>query len=184
MSARLILVGRVAGAFGVRGELRITAYTADPLALGGYGMLRREDGSPAFAFTSARAGKGPEVVARVEGIADKDAADALRGLRLYVPREALPAVEDEDDFYQADLIGLRAEDSAGALLGRVKAVHDFGAGDVLEIELGEEGGQGRPSFLVAFTRETAPTVDLAGGRIVIVRPDEIDASPEAEASER
>ncbi len=178
MSARLILVGRVAGAFGVRGELRITAYTAAPLSLRDYGLLRREDGSAAFALASARLGKAPEIVARVEGVADKDAADALRGVRLYVDRQALPAVEDEDDFYQADLIGLRAEDAEGRPLGVVKAVHDFGAGDVLEVE----AAAGRPSFLIAFTRDNAPTVDVAGGRIVLVRPVETEGEPAADAA--
>ena len=180
MGARLILVGRVSGAFGVKGELRIGAYTADPLALRAYGVLKREDGSPAFALTSARLGKGPEIVARVEGVSDKDAADALRGLRLYVSREALPAVEDEDDFYQADLIGLAAEDPAGVPLGRVKAVHDFGAGDVLEVEPGPGATAGRPSFLIAFTRANAPVVDIGGGRIVLIRPAETEAGDEGE----
>ena len=174
MSARLILVGRVAGAFGVKGELRITAYTADPLALRSYGPLRREDGSFALALTSARAGKGPEIVARAEGVSDKDAADALRGLRLYVPRDALAPPQDEDDFYQTDLIGLRAEAPDGVSLGSVKAVHDFGAGDVLEID----PGAGRPSFMIAFTRDNVPTVDLVACRIVLVRPLETQAGPE------
>ena len=171
----LILVGRVVGGFGVRGELRITAYTEDPLALLRYRVLKHEDGRPALTLAAARAVKGG-VIARADGVATKDAADALRGLRLYVPREALPAVEDEDEFYLVDLAGLRCDTSEGAPLGKVKAVHDFGAGDILEIDPGE----GRPTLYLPFTRNVVPTVDIQGGRIVVVPPVEEEAGREPE----
>jgi len=155
----------VAGGFGVRGEVRISAYTEDPLALLRYRALKREDGSPALTLVSARAAKDG-VVGRAEEVSTKEEADALRGLRLYVPREALPEPE-EDEFYLADLIGLAAVSPAGEAIGRVKAVHDFGAGDLLEIDPGE----GRPTWYAPFTREAVPEVDLAGGRVVVDPPE-------------
>jgi 16S rRNA processing protein RimM len=175
---RLILVGRVAGAFGVRGELRISTYTADPLALVGYGELKREDGAPALKLTQARAVKDG-IVARSASVTSKEQADALRGLRLYIPREALPE-PDEDEFYLADLIGLSALSPDGEALGRIKAVHDFGAGDLLEID----PGQGRPTWQVAFTREAVPEIDVAAGRLTVVRPEEVSERDEAGRDER
>ncbi|HEX8571082.1 MAG TPA: ribosome maturation factor RimM [Caulobacteraceae bacterium] len=164
----LILVGRVAGAFGVRGELRLSAYTEDPLALLRYRELKREDGSPALTLTTARAAKDG-VVGRAEQVSTKEEADALKGLRVYVAREVLPPPE-EDEFYLADLIGLRADTPEGESLGRVKAVQDFGAGDILEID----PGGGRPSFFLPFTRDNVPEVDVAGGRLVAVPPEETE----------
>jgi 16S rRNA processing protein RimM len=166
---KLVLVGRVAGGFGVRGEIRITTYTQDPLALLRYKDLKREDGTPALVLQSARATKDG-IVARAPEVPTKEAADALRGLRLYVPRESLPPVEDEDEFYQTDLIGLEAVTPDGVKLGRVKAVHDFGAGDILELD---QGG-GRQTRYLPFTRETVPEVHLAEGRLVAVPPVEIE----------
>jgi 16S rRNA processing protein RimM len=170
LTARLILVGRVAGGFGVRGELRITAYTADPLALLTYRALRREDGSPALTLQSGRVAKDA-VIARAAEVATKEAADALRGLRLYVPRDALPPTEDEDEFYQADLIGLRAVTTDGALVGLVKAVHDFGAGDILEID----PGAGRPTVMIPFTRAAVPEVRIADKEVVVSPPADDEA---------
>jgi 16S rRNA processing protein RimM len=177
--SKLILVGRVAGGFGVRGEVRVTAYTQDPLALLRYKALKREDGSPGLTLQSARAVKGA-IIARAKEVATKEAADALRGLRLYVSREALPATEDEDEFYQADLIGLEAVTPDGVTLGRVKAIHDFGAGDILELD----PGGGKPTSLLPFTREAVPTVDVAAGRLVAIPPPvQEDDAPRGEESE-
>ena len=152
----------------MRGEVRLSAYTDDPLALLRYRALKREDGSPALTLTSGRAAKDG-LVARADEIATKEEADALRGLRLYVPREALPEPE-EDEFYLADLIGLRAETPEGEALGVVKAVHDFGAGDILEVD----PGGGRPTFFLPFTRENVPEVEVAAGRVVAVPPEETE----------
>ena len=174
----LILVGRVAGAFGVRGEVRITAYTEDPLALIRYRTLLREDGSVALTLQGGRATKGA-VVARAGELASKEAADALRGLRLYVPREALPEPDDEDEFYLADLIGLAAQTADGAPFGRVKAVHNFKAGDILEIE----PGAGRPTRLIPFTREAIPHIDIAQGRVTVAPPAEIEGEPEEDVEQ-
>ena len=167
-----VLVGRVAGAFGVRGEVRISAYTQDPMALLAYRTLLREDGAVALTLQGGRAVKDA-IVARAAEVASKEAADALRGVRLYVPREALPPVQDEDEFYLTDLIGMEALTAGGEPFGRVKAVHDFGAGDILEIE----PGRGRPSRLVPFTREAVPQVRLAEGQLTVVPPAEVEGEP-------
>jgi 16S rRNA processing protein RimM len=165
-SSRLIRVGRVAGAFGVKGEVRITAFTEQPLALVKYAALLKDDGSPGLTLLSGREQKGA-VIAKVKEITTPEQADALRGLFLCVPREALPE-PDEDEFYLTDLIGLAAQTPEGEALGQVKSVRDFGAGDLLEIQ--PAAGQ---SWFVAFTRENVPDVSLAAGRVVIVRPIEI-----------
>ncbi len=177
MTVNPVLVGRVAGAFGVRGEVRITAYTEDPLALLRYRVLTREDGSPVLTLQAARAVKGA-VIGRATEVSSKEAADALRGLRLYVPRDALPPPE-EDEFYLTDLIGLAAATPDGAPLGQVKAVHNFGAGDVLELDL----GRGRPTRLIPFTREAVPEVRLAERRVVVTPPTEVgEREPDVEQS--
>ena len=172
-----VLVGRVAGGFGVRGEVRISAYTQDPLSLLTYRTLVAEDGAPVLTLQSGRAAKGA-LIARAPEVASKEAADALRGTRLYVSRDALPPPEDEDEFYLTDLIGLRAETAGGEVLGRVKAVHDFGAGDILEID----PGAGRPTRLIGFTREAIPEVRIAEGRLVVFPPTEEGEPEPAEQS--
>lgn len=164
---RLIMVAQVGGAFGVRGEVRITAFTANPLALLDYRDLRREDGSAGLTLLSARAAKAG-VVARVKEVATPEQADALRGLRLYIARDALPE-PGEDEFYLADLIGLAAVDPDGAPVGRVKSVQNFGADDLLEIEPAAGGA----AWWLAFTREAVPQVQLDQGRLVVVRPAEV-----------
>jgi len=165
----LIEVGRVAGAFGVRGEMRISAYTEDPLALARYGALKRQDGSHALTITQGRPAKGG-LVASVKEVTTKEQADALRGLRLYIPRDALPEAE-EDEFYLADLIGMAVQHAGSKRpLGRVKAVQNFGAGDMLEIE--PEGGGA--TWHLPFTREAAPEVDLKAGVVFANPPEEVE----------
>jgi 16S rRNA processing protein RimM len=168
MSQDLIQVGRVAGAFGVRGEIRITSFTAEPLALVEYGALLREDGSPGLTITSGRAAKGSVVVWTRE-VQTRDQAEALRGLKLYIARTDLPE-PDEDEFYVTDLIGLSVVSPDGEPLGRVKAVQDFGAGDLLEV-LPADGGA---TWYLPFTREAVPEVRMAEGVVVAVRPDEVE----------
>jgi len=168
MGDALILVGRVAGAFGVKGEVRITAFTADPLALVDYKTLLREDGSPGLTLAGGRVAKGG-VVARAKEIETREQAEAARGLKLYIPRDSLPATEDEDEFYVADLVGLDVVSPEGEPLGRVRSVHDFGAGDLLEIE----PPQG-PSWWLPFTREAAPEVSISERRVVAVKPEETE----------
>lgn len=164
---RLILVGQVAGGFGVKGEVRITAYTADPLALTAYGPLLRADGSPGLTLTSARPDKNG-VVARAREIATKEQADALRGLKLHVPRDRFPE-PDEDEFYLADLVGVEARDPDDAVLGVVKSVQNFGASDMLEIA----PVTGGPTWYLPFTREAVPELHLSAGWLRAVRPLEV-----------
>jgi 16S rRNA processing protein RimM len=158
-------VGAVTGSFGVRGEARIKSFCADPTAIGDYGPLSTEDGKRQFTLTITRPVKGGFAV-RLSGVKTKEEADALRGTRLFAPRDALPALPD-DEFYHADLIGLSAVDTGGEELGQVHAVLNHGAGDLLELR--KRGRKG--TVLVPFTLEIVPTVDLAAGRIVIDPPD-------------
>ena len=162
-----VCVGAIAGAFGVRGEVRLKSFTADPEDIAAYGMLITEDGSRSFEVTLTGQTSGA-LTARLSGIATKEQADGLRGVRLYVPRDRLPDLP-EDEFYHADLIGLSVHDTGGAPLGRVRAVLNHGASDLLEIELAGESN----TVLLPFTREAVPTVDLASGRIVADPPDGI-----------
>lgn len=168
MSSDLIQVGRVAGAFGVRGEVRITSFTADPLALVDYKDLRREDGSTGLTLTSGRAAKGG-VIVRAREVETREQAEALRGLKLYISRDSLPEPE-EDEFYVTDLIGLAVETAEGEALGRVKAVQDFGAGDLLEIAPPEGGA----TWYLPFTRDAVPEVRIGDGVVVAVKPDEVE----------
>lgn len=165
--AKLILVGQVAGGFGVRGEVRVTAFTADPLALKAYGPLLRADSAVGLTLTTARAAKGA-VIGRAKEVDTKEQADALRGLKLFVPRERFPA-PDEDEVYVTDLIGLEARDPDGRVLGRIKTVQNFGASDMLEI-IPAQGGQ---TWYLPFTREAAPELHIADGWILAVRPNEV-----------
>jgi len=167
LTDQMILVARVAGAFGVKGEVRLTAYTADPMALLEYRDLKRETGAPGLTLTSARPHKGG-VVVHAREVETREQAEALRGLRLYIAREALPALE-EDEYYLVDLIGLTVQTSDGESLGVVREVRDFGAGDLLEIQPAAGA-----SWWLPFTREAVPEVRLAERVIVAVRPDEVE----------
>ncbi|PCH92493.1 MAG: ribosome maturation factor RimM [Rhodobacteraceae bacterium] len=160
-----VCVGAIMGAFGVRGELRIKSFCADPAALDKYGALTSEDGTQTFKLKIARPVKGG-FACRIKGVQYKDEADGLKGIRLYVDRDVLPNLPD-DEFYHADLIGLEVVDTGGEVLGKIMAVHDHGAGDVLEIT-----GKGiKGSALLPFTREAVPTVDLTAGRIIVDPPE-------------
>ena len=163
----LILVGQVAGGFGGRGEVRVTAYTAEPATLLSWKTLLRADGSPGLTLTGGRAEKSA-VVGRAKEIATKEEADALRGLKLYVPRDRLPE-PDEDEFYLTDLVGLEARDPEDAVLGTVKSVQNFGADDMLEIA----PATGGPTWYLPFTKEAVPDLHIAAGWLRAVRPNEI-----------
>jgi len=158
-----ICVAQIGAAHGVRGEVRLRSFTQDPLAVTSYGPLESEDGARRFEIETLRPVKDL-FVARLKGVSDRDAAEALTNLRLYVARDRLPPTEDADTFYHADLIGLAAVTEGGAPLGTVTAVHNFGAGDVIEIA---PAGGGEP-LLVPFTDTTVPAIDLAAGRMVVV----------------
>lgn len=166
--AERICVGSIAGAFGVRGEVRLKSFCAIPEDIAGYGPLWTEDGSRSFTVQLTRPVAGG-IGARLGGVQTKEEADALRGTELYVARSRLPSLPD-DEFYHADLIGLEVRDTGGALLGRVSAVHNHGAGDLLEIF-----GPGRKTaLLLPFTRAVVPTVDLGLGRIVADPPEGLE----------
>ncbi|MEL6476590.1 MAG: ribosome maturation factor RimM [Pseudomonadota bacterium] len=165
-----VCVGAIAGAFGVRGEARIKSFCAEPEAIGSYGPLTTEDGK-SFEIRLTRAVKGG-FAAHLSGVPTREAAEALKNTRLYAPRARLPEPA-EDEFYHADLIGLEVVDTGGAPLGKVRAVFDHGAGDMLDV-VGEQ------ARLIPFTRAAVPTVDLATGRIIADLPEETDARPEDE----
>ncbi len=164
----LLLVGRFGAAQGVRGEIRIKSYTADPLAVGEYGPLSDKSGAKSFEIERLRPLKDDMLVAKVKGLYDRDAASSLTGLELYVSRDKLPA-PDEDEYYIADLVGLVAVSPEGAEVGCVKNVMNFGAGDILEI-----APVAGDTFFAPFTKDVAPSIDFAAGRIVIVRPVEAE----------
>ena len=168
MPADHICVGAIAGAFGVRGEAKIKCFTDDPAAVGDYGPLHTEDGNRTFKLKLTRSIKGG-YAARLSGVDTREDAEALKGTRLYADRAALPE-PDEEEFYYADLLGLRVETADGTVLGKIKAVQDFGAGDVIEYQ----PAGGGESLYLPFTREVVPTVDVAGGRVVADPPVEED----------
>jgi 16S rRNA processing protein RimM len=159
-----VLLGRIADAHGTRGEVLIHAYTRPPGNIAVYGALTDEKGTAAFAIQSARVTvKG--VVARLAGVRDRNAAEALKGVNLYVPRDRLPPAAD-GEFYHADLIGLAAVDAQGVRIGEVVAVQNYGAGDLLEVRL---AGRNKTE-LVPFSDAFVSEVDLAAKRAVIVLP--------------
>ena len=162
-----ICIAKFGAAHGVRGEIRLWPYTDDPLAVAGYGPLETEDGKRRFEIASARAAKD-HLVARIKGIDTRNDAETLNGLELFVARDKLPATGD-GEFYHADLIGLAAVTTADQPLGRIIAVHNFGAGDIIEIA----SGNGGETKLLPFSDAVVPTVDLANRRAVIVLPNEI-----------
>ncbi len=156
-----VRVGRITAAHGVRGEVKIRCFTEAPEDVGAYGPLCDAQGR-SFRLLAIRPAKGPFVVARIEGVADRDAAEALAGRDLFVPRDRLPP-PDEDEWYYSDLIGLTAVDPDGTSLGRVIAVHDFGAGDLIEIA--PPSGK---AFMVPFTAQCVPDIKLADGTITVI----------------
>lgn len=162
-----IRVARIGAAHGVRGEVKLWSFTEDPLAVTEYGPLETEDGARRFTIEAARPAK-EFLVARLAGISNRSAAEKLRNVDLYVSRDRLPPIEENDTFYHADLIGLAAVDRDGAALGKVTAIHNFGAGDIVEIE----PAGGGEKLLLPFTETAVPTIDLSAGHIVVVPPEE------------
>jgi len=159
-----VCIAQIGAAHGVRGEVRLKPFTEDPLSVADYGPLETEDGKQRLEIESVRPAKDM-LVARLKGVADRNAAEALKNMRLYVARERLPKPAD-DEFYVADLVGLAVETTAGEAFGTVKAVHNFGAGDLLEIELATGGA----TVMLPFTQTTVPTMEMAQRRIVVEPP--------------
>jgi 16S rRNA processing protein RimM len=168
--AKRVCVGIISGPHGVRGAVRVKSFTADPEDVARYGPLEDESGERRLSLRLAGSAKGV-VIVRLAGISDRHHAEALRGLRLYLPRAALPP-PGEDEYYHADLIGLEAALADGTALGHVTAIHDFGAGDTLEIE--RSAG---PPVMIPFTCAIVPVVDLAAGRLVLDPPPGLIDAP-------
>ncbi|PVA10137.1 16S rRNA processing protein RimM [Pelagivirga sediminicola] len=161
----LICIGAIAGSFGVRGEVRLKSFAAQPEDIAAYGPLTTEDGARSYDVTLTGQTKNG-LTARLTGITTKEEADALRGVQLFVPRAVLPALPD-DEFYHADLVGLEVVDTGGAPLGRIKAVLNHGAADLLELSVPGTS----ETVLLPFTRAAVPTVDLGAGRVIADPPD-------------
>jgi 16S rRNA processing protein RimM len=168
MPADRVCVGAIAGSFGVKGEVRLKSFCTNPADIASYGPLFTEDGTRSFKVTLTRPVAGG-LGARLSGVATKEQADALKGVSLYADREKLPPAAD-DEFYHADLIGLAAVDTGGGVLGTVRAIHNHGAGDLIEVL----GPGMKAALLVPFTRAAVPTVDIAAGRIIVDLPEGLD----------
>lgn len=171
--SRDVLLAAVLGAHGLKGEVRAKTFTATPETLGAYGPLHAGDGR-VLTVVSSRAGKDGEAIVTFEEVADRNAAETLKGVELFVARTALPPAQS-GEFYHADLVGLTAEDALGRRIGRVVAVHNYGASDVLVIA--RDGGD---EVLIAFTRENVPEIDVAAGRLVVAVPEETEAEDQDE----
>jgi len=169
-----ICVARIGAAHGVRGQVKLWTFTEDPFAVTRYGPLSTKDGARQFEVTQAREAKG-FLVATLKGITTRNDAERLNGVDLYIARDKLPAT-DAHEYYHADLIGLAAVTTAGDALGRVVAIHNFGAGDIVEI-----APPTGPTLLLPFSNAVVPIVDIAGGRVVIELPAEIEGDDPAAA---
>src|SRR5258708_4099350 len=163
-----ICVARIGAPHGVRGAVKLWTFTEDPMAVTRYGPLATKDGARKFEVANAREAKG-HLVAMLKGVATREDAERLNGVELYVPREKLPAT-DADEYYHADLIGLSAVNAAFEPIGRVVAIHNFGAGDIIEIAPAANGA----TMLLPFSNAVVPAVDLAAGRVVIELPGQVE----------
>ncbi|MGV1014067.1 MAG: ribosome maturation factor RimM [Methyloceanibacter sp.] len=162
-----LLMGEIGAAQGLKGEVRLRAYTQEPAGIAAYGPLEDETGRTIEIETVRVTPKA--LIARIKGVTTREAAEALNRTKLYLPRARLPASE-EDEWYHADLVGLAVVDQRGAPIGAVVAIHNFGAGDILEIK----PASGEANMLVPFNSATVPEVDIAQGRIVLVPPEELE----------
>jgi 16S rRNA processing protein RimM len=158
----------------VRGEVKIKSFTADPAAIAKYGPVQDESGTRSYRVKVRGQVRGL-LIARLEGVEDRNAAVAIKGLRLYVEREKLPKPKKKEEWYLADLVGLTVEKKDGTAMGRVKSVQNHGAGDIVEVE----SADGRTVFL-PFTKRAVPEVDIEGGRLVVDPPVEVEWKEEDE----
>jgi 16S rRNA processing protein RimM len=167
--ANRICVARIGAAHGVRGEVKLWSFTEEPAAVANYGPLETQDGTRCFEIETMRAAKD-HFVARIAGVNDRDAAEKLRNIELYIPRARLPKIEEADTFYHADLVGLDAITPDGARVGTVHALHNFGAGDIIEIAPAEGGDP----LMLPFNETTVPKIDVAARQVVVVPPVETE----------
>jgi 16S rRNA processing protein RimM len=177
----MVLMGAIIGAHGIKGEVKVKSFASAPRAIASYGPLSDAKGR-AFALSvtgqasPGKNGAGQDIlIARIDGVGDRNAAEALKGVELFVARERLPKIADAEEFYLADLIGLDAFDQHGVAQGQVVAVENYGAGDVIAIDGGPKG-----AFDVAFTKALVPMVDVAGGKLGLDLPDGFFDRPEGE----
>jgi 16S rRNA processing protein RimM len=168
-----ICVARIGAAHGVRGEVKLWSFTENPTSVTAYGPLETEDGTQQFEIEAMRPAKD-HFVARIAGVSDRNAAERLRNLELYIPRARLPKIDEQDTYYHADLVGLDVVTPEGVQIGTVHALHNFGAGDIIEIM---PVGSGEPMML-PFNELTVPKVDIGAKQIVLVRPVEIETRDE------
>ena len=173
-----VLVARFGAAHGVRGEIRLWSFTGDPLAIADYGPLETKDGKRQFVIDTLRPNKD-FLVARIDGVGDRNAAEALRNVELDLPRERLPEIDEDDTWYYADLVGLAAVAPDGTDVGTVAAVYNFGAGDIVEIA----PAAGGKTLLLPFTEAVVPEVDVKAKRIVVVLPEEIEVREAVDPAE-
>jgi 16S rRNA processing protein RimM len=179
-SQRLVLMGAILGAHGIKGEVKVKSFAAKPADIAEYGPLTDTKHKRSFELSIVGAAKGV-LIGRIAGITDRNAAEALKGVELFVDRERLPAPKDPEEYYLADLIGLAAFDGKDAKLGEIVSVDNYGAGDLLLVV--PEGGEG---FVVPFAKAFVPVVDVKGGRVVLDLPAdffEVPAQEEEEAAE-
>jgi 16S rRNA processing protein RimM len=162
-----VLLAAIVGAHGLKGEVRVKAFTETPDSLARYSRLHAKDGRT-FTLTHAKAAKSGEAIVTFAEVVDRNAAESLRGLELFVPRDRMPR-PGENEYYHADLIGLAAMDGADRVIGKVRAIHNFGAGDVIEIERGDGD-----TLMLPFARDFVPVVDLAARRLVVAQPQEVE----------
>src|SRR5882762_7452569 len=174
MATSVICVARIGAAHGVRGAVKLWTFTEDPLAVKDYGPLLTKDGARQFEVAQVREARD-HLVATFKGVASREDAERLNGIELYVAREKLPETDD-DEYYHADLIGLAAVNAADEPIGRVLAIHNFGAGDIIEIAPPKGS-----SMLLPFTNAVVPTVDLANERVVVELPAEIEGDKPTDA---
>ena len=166
--SRDVLLAAVIGAHGLKGEVKVKTFTETPDNLARYRLLHAKDGR-GFTVSHAKATKSDEAVVTFAEVVDRNTAESLRGLELYVPREVLPEPA-EDEFYHTDLIGMTAMDEADRVIGKIKAIHNYGAGDVIEIARGDGD-----TVMLPFTNDFVPVVDLKAGRVVVAEPEEVES---------
>lgn len=164
----LICIGAIAGSFGINGEVRLKSFCSEPSDIASYGPLTTEDGKVKYIVTLTRPVAGG-LGARIAGVTTREEADALRGTTLFIDRARLPSLPD-DEFYHTDLIGLDVLDTGGGILGKVSAIHNHGAGDIIEIS----SNRHKSALLLPFTKAIVPNVDLAAGRLIVDLPEETD----------
>ncbi len=167
-STRMLCAAVVVGAHGVRGQVKVKSFLEDPSDLNAYGPLTDEKGEQSFELDITGSAKG-SLICKIDGVTDRNRAEAIKGLKLFIDRDRLPEIAEDDEFYAEDLVGVSVVDSDGNQTGVVNAVFDFGAGDILEVTLSKTG----KNELFPFTKEIFPKIDLAGREVTLVQPDVI-----------